>query len=93
VVVRVAEGSSSQRALPRGLTWTRGRSAEERAALIRPQLAAVSSTRDLLYELVDVLGSREPAVATPSRSNAHKSGGKSLSTEKPGTRSSPAHAT
>lgn len=93
LVVRVADGSASQRALPRGLTWTRGRSSEERAALVRPQLGSVASTREVLYELLGVLGSKDPAVASPARSNAHKSGGKALSTEKAGTRSSPAHAT
>src|SRR5690606_24114623 len=43
LVVRAAEGSECQRALPRGITWMRGRSADERASLIRPKLPSAAS--------------------------------------------------
>jgi hypothetical protein len=89
LVVRAAEGSECQRTLPRGITWMRGRSADERAALIRPKLASAASCVALIHELWELLlGPPEPA----SR-KAAKSAGSALETANPGMRSSPAHAT
>lgn len=51
VIVRAAEGSLCQRALPRQLSWTRGRSAEERAALVRPKLPSLALAVALVREL------------------------------------------
>ena len=93
VVVRAAEGSACQKALPRGLMWTRGRSTEERATLVKPLLPTLQVTVGLVQELLSVMEAPE-AAATPSSSRkAASSGGKGLSTAKAGTRSSPAHAT
>jgi hypothetical protein len=90
-VVRAAEGSECQRRLPRGLTWTRGRAAEERACLVRPKLPNLAHSVALLQELFSLLLS--PAGAEASAKKATRSEGKELSTQKAGTRSSPAHAT
>jgi hypothetical protein len=51
LVVRTADGSPCQRALPRQLSWSRGRSADERAALVRPKLPSVALTAELILEL------------------------------------------
>jgi hypothetical protein len=97
VVVRAAEGSECQRALPRGLTWMRGRSADERASLVRPKLPTAALSVALLHELAELLlappQEAGAASAEPSVKKATKSAGKGLSTTKAGTRSSPAHAT
>jgi len=92
VIVRAAEGSACQRALPRGLTWTRGRCADERASLVRPKLPTVALSVALIQELCEVLLSPpEPADALAKKDR--KSSGSGLSTANAGTRSSPAHAT
>jgi hypothetical protein len=93
VVVRAAEGSECQRALPRGLTWMRGRSAEERASLVRPKLPTVALSVALLQELSSLMLAPPPASPELSLKKASKSSGKGLSTAKAGTRASPAHAT
>lgn len=90
VVVRAAEGSDCQRALPRGITWTRGRSAEERASLVRPKLPDAATSVALVQELLSLMLSPSPV---PDAKKASRSAGSGLSTAKAGTRSSPAHAT
>ena len=90
VVVRAAEGSDCQRALPRGITWTRGRSAEERASLVRPKLPDAATSVALVQELLSLMLSPSPE---PAAKNASRSAGSGLSTAKAATRSSPAHAT
>ena len=92
VVVRASEGSECQRALPRGLTWTRGRNEGERATLVRPKLPSAELSAALLQELFALLAS-PPARAEAPVKNASKSAGKGLSTAKAGTLASPAHAT
>jgi hypothetical protein len=91
VVVRAAEGSDCQRALPRGITWTRGRSAEERAGLVRPKLPDAATSVALIQELASLMLS--PPSPEPAAKKAARSAGSGLSTAKAGTRSSPAHAT
>jgi hypothetical protein len=95
VVVRAAEGSECQRALPRGLTWMRGRSADERASLVRPKLPTVALSVALLGELSELwlTTAQDRGSKEPSAKKASKSDGKGLSTAKAGTRASPAHAT
>jgi hypothetical protein len=99
VIVRTAEGSACHRALPRGLTWTRGRSADERASLVRPKLPTAAQAAALLQELLGAMQAPDPieparsARSAPVSKKSSKSSGKSLSTAKAGTRSSPAHAT
>lgn len=91
VVVRAAEGSPCQRALPRGLTWMRGRSADERATLVRPKLPSPDLTAALVQELFSLW--LEPASGETPVKTASKSAGRELSTANAGTRPSPAHAT
>jgi hypothetical protein len=91
LVIRAADGSPCQRALPRGLRWMRGRTPEERACLVQPKLPTSVLCVSLVQELLVAM--REPDAASPSRKNAAKSSGRTLSTAKAGTRSSPAHAT
>ena len=93
LVVRAAEGSACQRALPRGLTWTRGRSAEERATLVRPKLPTLALSVELIRELLAGMQGPERGHGAASANKTAKSSGRALSTAKAGTRSSPAHAT
>lgn len=93
VVVRAADGSACQRALPRGLTWTRGRTGDERACLVRPRLPSVAQSVSLLRELLAEMAEPSAVTSPAARKNAASSSGKGLSTAKPRTRSSPAHAT
>jgi hypothetical protein len=92
VVVRAADGSNCYRALPRSLTWTRGRSPDERAALVRPKLPTAAMTAELLGQLLGLMGVAS-AQATVERRKPARSSGKGLSTANAATRSSPAHAT
>jgi hypothetical protein len=92
LVVRAAEGSECQRTLPRGITWMRGRNADERASLIRPKLPSAASCAALIQELWALLAA-PPAPAEPAAKKAAKSSGSELTTANAGTRSSPAHAT
>ena len=93
VIVRAAEGSDCQRALPRGLTWMRGRSAEERASLVRPKLPDAATSVALIQELSCLMLAPPAASPEAAAKKATRSAGKGLSTAKAGTRSSPAHAT
>jgi hypothetical protein len=92
VIVRAAEGSECQRALPRGLTWTRGRSTDERASLVRPKLPTVTLSAALIQELCEVLLSPPQALDELAKKE-RRSTGSGLSTTNAGTTSSPAHAT
>ncbi|MEY4549090.1 MAG: hypothetical protein RL685_5285 [Pseudomonadota bacterium] len=83
VIVRAAEGSLCQRALPRQLSWTRGRSAEERAALVRPKLPSVALAVALVRELSAAASEppanerserrRQPTRRPPRTAGAHAS--------------------
>jgi hypothetical protein len=93
IVIRSTEGSRCQLALPRQLCWTRGRSADERAALLRPKLPTVSLAVGLVQESLGVMGLAADGSLAGASKKARKSSGKALSTSKAATRSSPAHAT
>lgn len=82
LIVRAAEGSLCQRSLPRQLSWTRGRSAEERAALVRPKLPSVALSVELIRELSAAASEPEPSQKGERRRS---------STRRP-TRAAPAHA-
>jgi len=90
LVIRAADGSACQLALPRQLTWTRGRSAEERAALIRPRLPNVAVSVALIRELLVAM--REPSgeLASPARKKAPASSSKAPARSKVGARTAPA---
>ena len=70
LVVRAADGSPCQRALPRQLSWSRGRSAEERAALVRPKLPSVALTAELLLELARAASESPAGESFPARASA-----------------------
>jgi hypothetical protein len=55
VLVRAREHSPAVRALPRNVLWTRGRNAEERAAVLRPRLPTPFECAALLLELSTLL--------------------------------------
>jgi hypothetical protein len=86
VLVRAREGSQAVAALPRDVTWTRGRKADERAVVLRPRLPTQADCAKLALELVAMLressnvSAREPLT------------GKGSSTAKPRSVPSPAHA-
>jgi hypothetical protein len=69
LVVRAADGSPCQRALPRQLSWNRGRSAEERAALVRPKLPTVALTAELILELAQAASEAPASEARPAASS------------------------
>jgi len=90
VVIRAADGSACQLALPRQLTWTRGRSSDERAALIRPRLPSVAVCVALIRELL--LAMREPSgeLAPPARKKAQPASNPAPARSKVGARAAPA---
>lgn len=73
VILRAAEGSECQRALPRGVTWMRGRNANERASLIRPKLPSAALSVALIQEL-SALMLAPPTPARPASKNATRVG-------------------
>lgn len=73
LVVRAADGSPCQRALPRQLSWNRGRGAEERAALVRPKLPTVALTAELILELARAASERPASEPAAPRSEARVS--------------------
>ncbi|MET0795396.1 MAG: hypothetical protein ABW061_28010, partial [Polyangiaceae bacterium] len=70
VLIRAREGSNAVSALPRELVWTRGRKADERAAILRPRLPTPAHCEQLLLELVARL--RETDHASPLRPNSSR---------------------
>jgi hypothetical protein len=73
VLIRAREGSRAVSALPNELVWTRGRKADERAALLRPRLPTVAHCEQLVLELIAQLrDARQAAGQRPgsSRGNA-----------------------
>jgi len=93
IVIRSTEGSRCQLALPRQLCWTRGRSADERAALLRPKLPTSRLAVALVQESLAVMGLGADGSSATAAKKARKSSGNGLATANAATRSSPAHAT
>jgi len=69
VLIRAREGSAVVSALPHDLIWTRGRKADERAALLRPRLPTLIHCERLLLELLAELRDGEQAPGQRPRSN------------------------
>jgi hypothetical protein len=84
VLVRAREGSRAIHALPHALVWTRGRKAEERAAVLRPRLPTRAQCVDLVLELARLLREEQPS------STRHAPAGRGTPA-KPGRVVSPAH--
>jgi hypothetical protein len=55
VLVRANEGSPGYEALPGGVVWVRGRTASERACVLRPRIPTVGNTLVLLRQLCERL--------------------------------------
>lgn len=85
VLVRTRAESRAQGAFPRGITWQRGRKADESVAVFRPALPTVRHTAALTREIID-------QVSATSATTTRKASGVSALTSKVGVRS-PAHAT
>ncbi|MBX3184066.1 MAG: hypothetical protein KIT72_00965 [Polyangiaceae bacterium] len=67
VMVRVQDESPAYLALPRGITWTRGRGEDERVAVLRPKLPTRAMTLALVERLLTLLSRPERAEARPKR--------------------------
>lgn len=94
VMVRAAEASLAQHALPRNVVWSRGRKPEERAAVLRPKLPTRALSLGLLRSVAQSLvdrGESRPKTRQPAIKLA-MSGGKGSSMAKPAMVSSPAQA-
>ncbi len=81
VIVRAADDSPTYHALPRHISWTRGRSAEERVAIIRPKLPNAKAGVALVQRLVDKLSASKPGASKlgASKLGASKLGAAKLS--------------
>jgi len=88
VLIRVREGSPAQRSLGRRWSWQRGRTPEERVALVRPSVPASGLLVDLVVELVLQLSDES---RPPSRRARNSAGTASLTSKL--APASPAHAT
>lgn len=95
VIVRVLEGSPAAGALPAGLLWTRGRTADERVAVLRPRIPTRRLTLALVRELAARLSLRKDQTLRSQLApiSVARSTGRSQATSKPSTAASPAHAT
>jgi hypothetical protein len=83
VLIRAREGSAAVSALPRELSWTRGRKADERAALLRPRLPTQVHCERLLLELCAHLREREQHPGQRTRSHRHTQSAASRSVQSP----------
>jgi len=91
LLVRVLDGSLAYRALPRHLIWVRGRTPEERVAVVSPRVPVRGLTCRLLLELLDLM--REPAAQeTKLAQKSAKSGGSGAIASNAPMRTSPAKA-
>jgi hypothetical protein len=61
VLIRAREGTLAASALPREVSWARGRNADERAAILRPRLPTQADCERLVLELVRLLGEAAPS--------------------------------
>ncbi len=86
VLVRAREGSLAVSALPRDVIWTRGRKADERAAVLRPRLPSQAQCVSLVLELAALLREEDHSPSTRASST-----GKGSKTVKPASVASPAH--
>jgi hypothetical protein len=78
VLIRAREGSAVIGALPRELVWTRGRKADERAALLRPRLPTVMHCERLLLELIEKVRDANHAPGHRARSNRGEQSSRSV---------------
>ncbi|HEX9620728.1 MAG TPA: hypothetical protein VF989_11370 [Polyangiaceae bacterium] len=98
VIVRVSDDSAAYRALPRTIVWSRGRSQDERVAILRPKLPTRALSLRLVANLLDALqprpGARPACAARVQRPRrAASSAGSGVSTTKAATPRAPLQAT
>ena len=94
VMVRATDGSDAHAALPRTVTWTRGRKPEERSAVLRPKLPTRALCLSLIRAVAATLADRGAPRARPNQPaiKLAMSPGRGSSSAKPATVSSPAQA-
>lgn len=94
VMVRAAEGSPAQGALPRSVSWSRGRKPEERTAVLRPKLPTRASCLSLIRSVAAALSEGARAARRPGQPaiKLAMSPGIGSSRAKPAMVSSPAQA-
>lgn len=94
VMVRASEGSPAHRALPRSVTWSRGRKPEERTAVLRPKLPTRAMCLSLVRSIAHTLVDRGGVAGRPGQAaiKLAMSPGRGSSRAKPSMVSSPAQA-
>jgi uncharacterized membrane protein YidH (DUF202 family) len=94
VMLRAAEGSPAQAALPRTVTWARGRKPEERTAVVRPKLPTRALCLALIRSVTATVAERAGARPKPNQPaiKLSMSAGSASSRAKPAMVSSPAQA-
>jgi hypothetical protein len=70
VLVRAVDGSPSYEALPHSVVWSRGRTPNERACIVRPKIPSVGATVVLLRQLAQMLCSKRPIARSKPSSDA-----------------------
>jgi hypothetical protein len=93
VLVRVLEGSKAADVLPKGLLWTRGRSPDERVAVLRPRVPLRRATVELARDVARRFAVPKDGPRAQPDTRAASTSGKGSKTVKAGTTASPAHAT
>lgn len=58
VIVRAMDESEAYQALPRGVVWVRGRSGEERVAILRPRVPTRSQCLEIVHDVLDLQSAR-----------------------------------
>ncbi len=94
VVVRVVDDSEAYKALPHGVVWVRGRSSEERVAILRPRAPSRAGCLRLALEVLHLerAGTRDSAERYDGRKSSRMSAGSGAVTAKAGTPAT-SHAT
>jgi hypothetical protein len=95
LLVRVREGSEAHRCFQSLGAFTRGRTPEERVAIVAPTLASSTRIVALVRRMLEVQSSRADYGMLPprARNNSDKSSGSGSATSKPGKSSHPDQAT
>jgi hypothetical protein len=91
ILVRAVDASPSYEALPRSLSWMRGRTSDERVAVIHPKFADRRSTLEVIDGLCSILR-QAPASEGAQRASSAKLSGKGDRAAKARTVASPLHA-
>ena len=88
LMLRALDDSPAYYAMPRNVVWTRGRTPNERVALLRPALPTRAACAELVKQVLDTLaqaGGKAPVAQRVSCNKPSSSRGRSLSTSKSAT--------